>query len=85
MDWQYSQFSDCAVISYDLKDLKSHPLTELIHNVSFALSYMEHDGIMLRGYISIGKLFHSDSECFGQDLIDTITFVVKRIVNLLLA
>ena len=76
-------FSDCIVISYpfDYEGGLFHILIDLIH-IQLNLFFK---GILLRGGISVGKVYHSDSVVFGPAMVEayeleSTTAIFPRIV-----
>ncbi|WP_421848728.1 hypothetical protein [Marinomonas sp.] len=63
LDFVITQISDCAVISAELSDLGIVNLIEHCHSVTSGLM-LDH-GIMCRGYITIGNIYHTPTQVVG--------------------
>jgi hypothetical protein len=68
---QISVFSDLIVISYPVYNEKNilNNLHKLIHSIYFVQEHLVPYGILLRGGITVGDLYHKDDVCIGPALI----------------
>jgi len=69
-------FSDNVVISYSLKDLKEHEVNPNVamhfiqRNIGHMATLALEAGLLIRGGISVGELYHADGVVVGQALIE---------------
>lgn len=74
----YTFFSDSVVVSIDPKGFSSiHYIFQFCANLQFTLLQ---NGIMIRGGLSYGKIFHKNNVVYGQALIDAYEVEDKKIV-----
>lgn len=69
---QFSQFSDSIVVSYETADVHA-PKFQYLNLFSFNLKIADliiHHGVLLRGAVSVGELYHEDNLIFGPAFID---------------
>lgn len=62
-DFHVSQFSDCLVISYKVKNEAA--LFEIVNKLSLIVVRITGQGYLLRGGLTFGKLYHSDKAVLG--------------------
>ena len=67
LNWEYSIFSDSVIISAPFPDSPIFPVITQIGYVCFLLLGI---GILIRGGIVIGRMFHKGNNAIGQGLID---------------
>lgn len=67
LNWEYSIFSDSIIISAPFPDSPIFPVITQIGYVCFLLLGI---GILIRGGIVIGRMFHKGNNAIGQGLID---------------
>ena len=62
LDYEVTQVSDCAVISAEVSPAG---VINLLHHVSASVFGLMTKGIMVRGYISRGNIFHRNNQFIG--------------------
>ncbi len=62
LDYVVTQISDCAIISAEVSPAG---LINLLHHVSASVFSLLTDGIMVRGYVSRGNIYHRRDQFFG--------------------
>ena len=71
-------FSDCAVISYGLHKFSMRQLLFDLTTIAFNLAGL---GYLLRGGVTIGKLYHDDDIVLGPALVEAYTLESKIAIN----
>lgn len=69
---QVSQFSDSIVVSYPKKAPFGSGVTSIILDVHRLQLILIQKGILLRGAITVGRLFHDEDHVFGPALNDAV-------------
>lgn len=69
LDYQVTQVSDCAVISAEISPAG---VINLLQHVSACVLGLMTKGIMVRGYISRGNVFHKDNQFIGTGYQDAL-------------
>jgi hypothetical protein len=64
---RHAMFSDSVVFSTELTD---EGIEALVHNVAYLTAELFHNGILCRGAIAKGDLYHQGMTIFGPALID---------------
>ena len=62
LDYEVTQVSDCAVIS---AEVSPSGIVHLVQHVSACAFRLLRSGIMVRGYITRGRIFHKDNQFMG--------------------
>lgn len=62
LDFRLTQISDCVVVS---SEVSPAGVINLLSHCWAAVIRLLQDGLMCRGYITIGKIFHTDSQMIG--------------------
>ena len=62
LDYVVTQVSDCVVISAEVSPAG---VINLLHHVSASIFSLFTRGLMVRGYVTRGSIFHSDKYCIG--------------------
>ena len=62
LDYRVTQVSDCAVVSTEASP--AGILNLIKHTYSASLQLLR-EGVMVRGYVTRGKIFHEDNQFFG--------------------
>ena len=62
LDFRLTQISDCVVVS---SEVSPAGVINLLNHCWSAVIRLLQDGLMCRGYITIGKIFHTDSQMIG--------------------
>lgn len=65
---QVSTFSDCAVISYPTGKGHESSFFDILMDLVYIQLDLAHRGILIRGGVTIGELFHGDNIVFGPAL-----------------
>lgn len=63
LDFRFTQISDCAVLSAEVSPAG---VINLVDRCRMAVFRLLEDGVMCRGYITRGKIFHSDTQFVGS-------------------
>ena len=73
---QYSTQSDCIVISYAFYK-NSGSFFNILTDIYFMIAELSYLGFVVRGGISIGKLYHNEQNVFGPALVETVNLEEK--------
>lgn len=73
---EYSTQSDCIVISYKFYQ-KSGAFFNVLTDIYFLISEISSLGFLVRGGITIGKLFHDKQNVFGPALVEAVELEEK--------
>src|ERR1044072_2532343 len=63
LDFRLTQISDCVIVSTEISPAG---VINLIHHCSTAVLMLLQKGIMCRGYINRGKIYHTDTQVIGS-------------------
>ena len=69
LDYQVTQISDCAIISAEVSPAG---VINLLHHVASAVFGLMMKGIMVRGYISRGNIYHTDHQVIGPGYLEAL-------------
>lgn len=62
LDYQVTQISDCVIVS---SEISPAGIIHLLQHVSATVLSLLRHGIMVRGYVSKGKIYHTNSQFIG--------------------
>lgn len=65
---QVTQFSDSVVVSYLMGERSA--VFDMLYDISFLQIELIQRGVLVRGAITIGQLFHDDNTIFGPALVE---------------
>ena len=78
-DHRITIFSDLIVISYrSTKEYINWNFNELLERLYYAQGYLMHRGLLIRGGITYGRLFHTDDYCVGPALVRAYELEYKK-------
>jgi hypothetical protein len=63
LDFRVTQVSDCAVVSAEISPAG---VINLIHHCSTAVLLLLEKGVMCRGYVTRGSIYHTDADVMGS-------------------
>ena len=67
LDYQVTQISDCAIISAEISPAG---VINVLHHVASSVYGLMSKGVMVRGYISRGKIYHTDQQVIGPGYLE---------------
>ncbi len=62
LDFRVTQISDCAVISSEISPAS---IVNLVHHCGAVVIKLLKKGILCRGYITLGRIYHTDTQVIG--------------------
>ncbi len=62
LDYQVTQISDCVIVSAECSPIG---LLHLVHHCWLSAFKMLHEGLLCRGYITRGSIFHAENQVIG--------------------
>ena len=69
LDYQVTQISDCGIISVEISPAG---IVNLLHHVASSVYELMTKGIMVRGYISRGSIYHTDHQVIGPGYLEAL-------------
>lgn len=69
LDYQVTQISDCVIISAEISPAG---VINLVHHVASSVYALMTKGIMVRGYISRGSIYHMDHQVIGPGYLEAL-------------
>lgn len=69
LNYRVTQISDCAIISAEISPAG---VINVLHHVASSVYALMTKGIMVRGYISRGSIYHSDHQVIGPGYLEAL-------------